>query len=216
MRAPGGDCRLMIEAVIDQWAAWATAKAQRARLSRSWRRRLDERIGSLGPDRPKATCLTSLRLVGRLRPGAPTHCESSAKTNGRPVAGALLYLDSSALVKLVVPEPETKALHELLRSWPERVSSIVTRIEVEHMARRIGGGAIRRSRTVLSRVALVGLDEDVVQEATSLAPAGLRTPNVIHLATVLSLGGDLGALCAYDSQLVVVAASMAIDVLAPA
>jgi hypothetical protein len=66
-------------------------------------------------------------------------------------------------VKLVVHEPETKALRELLRSWPERVSSVVARVEVERVARRIGGGAIRRTRTVLSRIALVDLDEDVVQ-----------------------------------------------------
>src|SRR6266542_1398431 len=54
------------------------------------------------------------------------------------MAGKLLYLDSSAIVKLVVPEVETKALRELLKSWPERVSSVVARIEVERVARRIG------------------------------------------------------------------------------
>jgi hypothetical protein len=72
------------------------------------------------------------------------------------VPGTLLYLDSSAIVKLVAPEPETKALLSMLRSWPERVSSVVARIEVERVARRIGGGAIRRSQTVLSRIGLVG------------------------------------------------------------
>ncbi|MGH2576431.1 MAG: hypothetical protein ACRDG9_01575 [Actinomycetota bacterium] len=34
------------------------------------------------------------------------------------MASRLLYLDSWAVVKLVVPKPETKALRELLRSWP--------------------------------------------------------------------------------------------------
>jgi uncharacterized protein with PIN domain len=46
------------------------------------------------------------------------------------VAGSLLYLDSSAIVKLVAREPETPALRELLRAWPERVSSVIDRIEV--------------------------------------------------------------------------------------
>jgi len=63
-------------------------------------------------------------------------------------------------VKLVVPEVETRALRELLRSWPERVSSVVARIEVERVARRIGAGAVRRARTVLSRIALVDIDEE--------------------------------------------------------
>jgi predicted nucleic acid-binding protein len=132
------------------------------------------------------------------------------------MAGKLLYLDSSAIVKLVVPEPETKALRDLLRSWPERVSSVVARIEVERVARRIGGGAVRRSRSVLSRIALVGLDEPVVRVAAALDPPELRTLDAIHLATAISLGGDLGALCVYDVRLGGAAASKTVEVLAPA
>jgi predicted nucleic acid-binding protein len=132
------------------------------------------------------------------------------------MAGKLLYLDSSALVKLVVPEPETKALRDLLRSWPERVSSVVARIEVERVARRIGGGAVRRARSVLSRIALVGFDEPVVRVAAALDPPELRTLDAIHLATAISLGGDLGALCVYDVRLGGAAASKTVEVLAPA
>src|SRR5436190_12274873 len=130
------------------------------------------------------------------------------------MAGQLLYLDSSAIVKLVVPEAETKALRELLKSWPERVSSMVARIEVERVARRIGGGAVRRAHTVLSKIALVDLDEDVVRVAGALDPAELRTLDAIHLATAISLGGDLGAVCAYDVRLGIAAVSKTIDVLA--
>jgi predicted nucleic acid-binding protein len=61
----------------------------------------------------------------------------------------LLYLDSSALVKLIVPEAESRALREALRPWPERVSSVVAEIEVEQVARCVGSGAIRRARSVL-------------------------------------------------------------------
>jgi hypothetical protein len=131
------------------------------------------------------------------------------------VTGQLLYLDSSAIVKLVVPEEETKALRELLGSWPERVSSVVARIEVERVGRRIGGGAIRRARTVLSRIALVDLDEDVLQQAAALDPVELRTLDAIHLATAISLGRNLGAFCAYDLRLGGTAVSKTIDVLAP-
>jgi predicted nucleic acid-binding protein len=132
------------------------------------------------------------------------------------VAGELLYLDSSAIVKLVVPEPETKALRDFLRSWPERVSSVVARIEVERVARRIGGGAIRRARTVISRVALVELDDHVVRRAAALQPTELRTLDAIHLAAALSLGEDLGAICGYDSRLADAAASAGVEVVAPA
>jgi hypothetical protein len=131
------------------------------------------------------------------------------------VAGKLLYLDSSAIVKLVVPEPETKALRDLLRSWPERVSSVIARIEVERVARRIGGGAIRRARSVLSRLALVEMDEAVVRTAAGLQPAELRTLDAIHLATALSLGEDLGVLCAYDARLGDASAAAGVEVVAP-
>jgi uncharacterized protein len=131
------------------------------------------------------------------------------------VPGGLLYLDSSAIVKLVVPEPETEPLLELLRSWPERVSSVVARIEVERVARRIGGGAIRRAGIVLSRTGLVALDDLVVQTAAAVEPPALRTLDAVHLATALSLGKDLGAFCAYDARLARAAGSKAIEVLAP-
>ena len=127
----------------------------------------------------------------------------------------ILYLDSSAILKLVVTEPETGAVRELLRSWPERVSSVIATIEVERAARRVGGGAIRRARTVLSGVGLVELDDAVVRAAATLEPAGLRTLDAIHLASALSLGRDLGALCTYDRRLGNAAASKRMEVLAP-
>ena len=132
------------------------------------------------------------------------------------MAGALLYLDSSALVKVMVPEPESRALREALRSWPELVSSVVAEIEVERVGRRLGGGAIRRARSVLARIAHVELDEEVRRRAAALGPAELGTLDAIHLATALTLGDDLGALCAYDTRLLDAAAATGVDVVAPA
>jgi uncharacterized protein len=132
------------------------------------------------------------------------------------VAGQLLYLDSSAIVKLVVSESETRALRGLLRSWPERVSSVIARIEVDRVAKRIGGGTVRRARTVLSRMALVELDDQVVRAASAIQPTELRTLDAIHLATALSLGEELGAMCAYDARLADAAAATGAEVVAPA
>jgi predicted nucleic acid-binding protein len=131
------------------------------------------------------------------------------------VAGALLYVDSSALVKLLVPEPESEALHEALRSWPERISSVVAEVEVERVARRLGGGAVRRARRVLARIALVDLDEEVRRRGAVIGPPELRTLDVIHLATAVSLEADLGALCVYDRRLADAAAALRMTVLAP-
>lgn len=130
--------------------------------------------------------------------------------------GAILYLDSSAILKLVVAEPETGAVRKLLRSWHERVSSVIALIEVERAVRRVGGGAIRRTHTVLSGIGLIELDDAVVRAAAILEPPGLRTLDAIHLASALSLARDLGALCTYDRRLGEAAASRTIEVLSPA
>jgi len=132
------------------------------------------------------------------------------------VPGPILYLDSSAIVKLAVPEQETRSLQRLLRSWPETASSVIARIEVTRAARRVGDEAVRRADAALERIALVEVDGDVLDRGASLPPAGLRTLDSIHLATALSLGDELGALCAYDARLAEAATAAGIDVLAPA
>jgi len=131
------------------------------------------------------------------------------------VPGAILYLDSSAILKLVVPEPETRAVRRLLRSWPERVSSVIAEIEVERAARRVGGGAMRKARTVLSRIGLIELEQAVVRVAATLEPAGLRTLDAIHLASALSISGEVGAFCTYDARLADATTAADIVVTAP-
>jgi hypothetical protein len=133
-----------------------------------------------------------------------------------PLPGTLLYLDSSAIVKLVVPEAETMALRELLRSWPERVSSVIAAVEVGRATRRVGPSAARRADEVVTRLGLIELDDDVIQRASKLAPPGLRTLDAMQLATALSLGDDLGALCSYDARLTSVAETLGLLTLAPA
>jgi len=56
----------------------------------------------------------------------------------------------------------------------------------------------------------------VVQTAAALEPPELRALDAIHLATALSLGRDLKAVCAYDVRLSSAATAKAIEVLAPA
>jgi hypothetical protein len=114
----------------------------------------------------------------------------------------LLYLDSSALVKLVVAEPETTALLTFLAGWPHRVSSAVARVEVLRAVKRAGAGsAVRRRATrVLARVALIRIDDPVLAEAARVPPPELRTLHAIHLAAARSLDG-LGGIVTYDARL---------------
>lgn len=131
--------------------------------------------------------------------------------------GELLYLDSSALVKLVLPEAESAALLESLKAWPTRVSSELARVEVMRAARRASAdpGVERRTEEVLAGLHLLKIDSDILGRASRLGPPTLRTLYAIHLASALSLGDDLGALSAYDNGLATAAAASGLEILAP-
>lgn len=133
------------------------------------------------------------------------------------MSGSLLYLDSSAIVKLVRRERETEALFGLLADWPERVSSDLARVEVPRAVRRAGGSpdAVQRAGEILDRLGLIHVDAEVLSLAAEVSPGELRTPEAIHLATALSLGSDLGALAVYDERLARAAAASGLSVLSP-
>jgi predicted nucleic acid-binding protein len=133
------------------------------------------------------------------------------------LSGKLLYLDSSAIVRFVLPEPGTEALLALLADWPERISSALAGVEVSRAVRRAGANeAVRqRAEEVVARIGLLGIDAPVLNAAARLDPPGLRTPGAIHLATALSVQRDLGCLVSYDSRLLEAAAAAGLAVLAP-
>ncbi len=114
----------------------------------------------------------------------------------------LLYLDSSALVKLVVAEAETSALLSFLAAWPHRVTSALTRVEVLRAVKRIDAGPAVRTRAtrVLARVALIRIDDAVLAASARIAPPDLRTLDAIHIATARSLDG-LAGIVTYDARL---------------
>ena len=90
------------------------------------------------------------------------------------------YLDSSAIVKLVVREPETARLVEALREDPVVVSSQVAWTEVVIATRRAGRSTARAER-ILDGIALVPIDEAILRDAATLGPKDLRTLDAIHL-----------------------------------
>jgi len=98
----------------------------------------------------------------------------------------VIYLDASALLKIVVAEPESGALLAFLRSRPERMSSALSLTEVPRALRRAHFDAAvrRRAQRVRARLALV------VRE-------------------------DLDGLVTYDRRLAAAAERLDLEVLAP-
>jgi predicted nucleic acid-binding protein len=129
----------------------------------------------------------------------------------------LLYLDSSALIKLIAREAESAALIAFARAWPERVSSQLARIEVLRAVRHAAASPAsrRRAEDILARIALIRIDDAVIAAASDLDPANLRTLDAIHLATAISLGAELGIFVSYDRRLLEAAASARISWAAP-
>lgn len=126
------------------------------------------------------------------------------------------YLDTSALVKLVVAEPQTDALRTWLAAVPrEPVSSDLARTELLRAVRRVAPGRLLRARQVLGAVTLVGVSTALFEEAARLDPTVLRTLDAIHLAAALDLGDDLDAVVTYDDRLADAALANGIAVTAP-
>lgn len=128
-----------------------------------------------------------------------------------------VYLDTSAIVKLVVAERETNALLSALGRWPDRVSAALARTELHRALRRAGAtkAAHTRADAVLDGLVLLRIDEPVLARAASFKSSQLRALDAIHLAAALSLGENPDAFITYDARLARAAQSEHLPVLHP-
>lgn len=128
---------------------------------------------------------------------------------------AVIYLDSSAIVRLAVREPESEALRRYLRTHRPRVSSALARTEVMRALLRQGESARKAGRRALAGLDLLRVDNRVLDLAGGLPPFDLRSLDAIHLATAQRLGADLGRLCTYDDRMRDAAEALGMTVIAP-
>jgi uncharacterized protein len=135
--------------------------------------------------------------------------------NGLSELGPIAYLDSSALIKLVVPERETDKLRHELRGWTRTASSALVRTEVVRAAARVDAAFAEQARRVVRAISLVAVTGAILDRAAALAPPTLRSLDALHLATALSLEGALGAIVTYDARLAEAAVAAGVEVLAP-
>ena len=127
----------------------------------------------------------------------------------------MVYLDSSALVKLVVAEPESPALHRYLRRHPVRVSCALARVEVVRAVRPHGAQAMTKARQLLRRLDLIQLDDELLDTAATLDGVVLRSLDAIHLAAARTLGDELTAVVTYDDRMTTAAGLAGLVVDAP-
>lgn len=125
------------------------------------------------------------------------------------------YVDASALVKLVIDEPETR---EMVRWYVESdrvVTSVIGVIETRRAAARRPHDSSHLAH-VLDRLEVLAVAADIAERAGSIMPVTLRTLDAIHLATALTAEPGIDAFVTYDDRLAAAARDLGLPVVTPA
>jgi len=128
----------------------------------------------------------------------------------------MIYLDTSAVAKLVIPEAETSALEQWIadRSGVARASSRLLRIELLRAVRRNAPDRLDRAQLVLAGVVLLSMD-DAGPTAETIGDPLLRSLDAIHLATAYGLRSVLTSFVSYDHRLLDGAKALGLPAAAP-
>ena len=130
----------------------------------------------------------------------------------------MLYLDTSALVKLVRREPESDALADWLDAhesvpW---VSSTLVDVELPRALRRVDSARLVDVPSVIARVARYEMNEVVRDAAAAFPDPTLHSPDAIHLATAHTVfGAELTAFVTYDQRLLEAAGAIGLPTAVP-
>jgi uncharacterized protein len=127
-----------------------------------------------------------------------------------------LYLDTSALAKLVVSEPESVHLRHWLRehgSVPLVTNSIGV-VELRRLAARISQEALSTAVRLLARISVVGLTADALTLAAEIPSPEVRTLDALHIASAALLS-DLQSVVTYDVRMGTAAIAYGLPVAAP-
>jgi uncharacterized protein len=128
----------------------------------------------------------------------------------------VLYLDTSALLKLCHLEVESAALGAWLSAnQGDWVTSALTEVELTRAVVRVDAPALAHVPGVLARCDRLEIDEQVRADAAVLNPTELRSLDAIHLAAALELTADLAAFVTYDLRLGKAAIGAGLRVQAP-
>ncbi len=127
------------------------------------------------------------------------------------------YLDSSAIVKFAVAEPESEAL----QAWREQLATDdvlmtceLAVAEVLRAVRRVDGD-VTVALAHLDALEQLTMDRDLMLAAGGVPPAGIRTLDAIHLAAARAVGDDLAGLVTYDDRMTTAAQAVGLTTLAP-
>ena len=125
------------------------------------------------------------------------------------------YLDASAIVKLVVQEPESEALHRWYVEATQLVTSRIGVIETLRASAWRSHDPKHRAR-IISDLEILEVTATIGAVAATVGSPLLRTLDAIHIATAMALGQDLDAFVTYDDRMAEAARSLGLPVVRPA
>jgi uncharacterized protein len=127
-----------------------------------------------------------------------------------------VYVDTSALGRVLLGEPEASAIERRLEAFDRRAASRLLGIELRRLASR--RGRVTAGEHLLRRIAFVPLTDEVLRDAATIDPHTVATLDAIHLATArrLAVDGEIDAIMTFDTRLAEGARHHGIDVVAPA
>jgi uncharacterized protein len=125
-----------------------------------------------------------------------------------------VYVDTSALARVLLGQPDSLVIERELGRFDYRVSSRILGVELQRVALRTG---VSGGDELLEDIAFVRLDDVVLTAAEQIEPSNVATLDAIHLATAVRLhtDGELDAILTYDARLADGARHHGIAVLAP-
>ena len=130
---------------------------------------------------------------------------------------SLYYADTSAVVKLLVEETDSKAFAAFYDAHndAEWVSSALLRIELTRAVARAIPALLPDAQDLLLAFSCIAIDEDIVEGAMNEPDRALRSLDAIHLATARILAPELDALVTYDDRLLRAATDAGLVTISP-
>jgi uncharacterized protein len=134
---------------------------------------------------------------------------------GGSEAVSTVYVDTSAIARMLLDEPDKPIVEQHLEGFEQRVASRLLQVELRRVGTR--AGVLDRADRLLGAISLISLDEEILMAAETVTPSSVATLDAIHLVTALRLHehGELDAVMTYDRQLATGARAHGIAVISP-
>jgi uncharacterized protein len=128
----------------------------------------------------------------------------------------VIYLDTSALVKLVYEEAESDALqHWLLLQEDTVATSVIGKVELHRVCRRVDPAGVAGAELLLADMPIIPLAGWIEETAENIGPPTLRTLDALHLAAAYGMVEVLTAFVVYDKRLRDAAVQIGLPVMTP-